>query len=62
MTLVAKFATSSDSVVETVGKLATSAVSMIPAANYLPPVSTTPVVHLELQIFPQIIEKNWKRP
>jgi hypothetical protein len=28
----------------------------------LPPVSTTPVVHLELQISPRMFEKNSKRP
>ncbi len=29
---------------------------------HLPPVSTTPVVHLELQISPQIFEKFWNGP
>jgi hypothetical protein len=29
---------------------------------HLPPVSMTPVVHLELRISPQIFEQNSKRP
>ncbi len=29
---------------------------------HLPPVSTTPVVHLELQISPRIFVKNWNSP
>jgi hypothetical protein len=32
-------------------------VSLIPVAN-LPPVSLTPVVHLDLRISPRIFEKN----
>ncbi len=36
-------------------------VSLIPAA-VLPPVSLTPVVHLDLRISPQIFEKIWNDP
>ncbi len=36
-------------------------VLLIPVAN-LPPVSLTPVVHLELRISPQIFEKIWNSP
>ena len=50
-TPVENFATSFDSVVDTGGK-----VSTIPAA-YLPPVSVTPVVNLELGISPRLLEK-----
>ncbi len=31
-------------------------------SHYLPPVSLTPVVHLELRISPWIVEKNWNDP
>jgi hypothetical protein len=35
---------------------------MIEDFFHLPPVSTTPVLHLELQISPQIFEKIWNGP
>jgi hypothetical protein len=35
---------------------------MIEDFFYLPPVSTTPVVHLELRISPQIFAKIWNAP
>ncbi len=35
---------------------------MIEDFFHLPPVSTTPVVHLELRISPQILEKIWNGP
>ncbi len=52
--LVAKFAAG---VVHTGGKFAAG---VIDTGGNLPPVSLTPVVHLDLQISPRIFEKNSK--
>jgi hypothetical protein len=49
--LVAKFAAG---VVDTGGKFAAG---VIDTGGNLPPVSLTPVVHLDLRIFPRIFEK-----
>jgi hypothetical protein len=49
--LVAKFAAG---VVDTGGKFAAGVVD---TGGYLPPVSLTPVVHLDLRISPRIFEK-----
>jgi hypothetical protein len=52
--LVAKFAAG---VFDTGGKFAAGVVD---AGGNLPPVSTTPVVHLDLRISPRIFRKNSK--
>ncbi len=65
--LVAKFASG---VVDTGGKFAAGvvdtggkfAVGVIDTGGNLPPVSTTPVLHLDLRISPRIFEKNRNDP
>jgi hypothetical protein len=54
--LVAKFAAG---VVDTGGKFAAGVVD---TGGNLPPVSLTPVVHLDLRIYPRIFEKNRNDP
>jgi hypothetical protein len=54
--LVAKFAAG---VVDTGGKFAAGVVDI---GGNLPPVSLTPVVHLDLRISPRIFEKNGNDP